>query len=48
MIRLENLTKIFYRDGQRNLVADRLAPLEEVHPAAGSSLRARHSSRDFR
>ncbi|MDF1602066.1 error-prone DNA polymerase [Nocardioides sp. YIM 152315] len=35
------------QDGVTNLVADRLAPLEEVHPSAGRALRARHRSRDF-
>lgn len=35
------------QDGVTNLVADRLAPLEEVHPSAGQALRARHRSRDF-
>ncbi|MDT0200919.1 error-prone DNA polymerase [Nocardioides sp. AE5] len=34
-------------EGVTNLVADRLAPLESVHPAAGQALRARHASRDF-
>ena len=35
------------QDGVTNLVADRLAPLEEVHPSAGRALRSRHRSRDF-
>ena len=35
------------QDGVTNLVADRLAPIEEVHPEAGRALRARHRSRDF-
>ena len=35
------------QDGVTNLVADRLAPLEAVHPEAGQALRARHRSRDF-
>ncbi|QWF20717.1 error-prone DNA polymerase [Nocardioides sp. LMS-CY] len=35
------------QDGVTNLVADRLAPLEELHPSAGRALRARHRSRDF-
>ena len=34
-------------DGVTNLVADRLAPIEEVYPAAGRALQARHKSRDF-
>src|SRR6478752_2356910 len=35
------------QDGVTNLVADRLAPIEEVHPSAGRALRSRHRSRDF-
>ncbi|MEX0428382.1 error-prone DNA polymerase [Nocardioides sp. DS6] len=35
-------------DGVTNLVADRLAPLAEVHPGAAAALLARHRSRDFR
>ncbi len=35
------------QDGVTNLIADRLAPIEEVHPEAGRALRARHRSRDF-
>ncbi|ABL81407.1 MULTISPECIES: error-prone DNA polymerase [unclassified Nocardioides] len=35
------------QDGVTNLVADRLAPIESVHPEAGQALRARHRSRDF-
>ena len=35
------------QDGVTNLLADRLAPIEEVHPEAGRALRARHRSRDF-
>jgi error-prone DNA polymerase len=35
------------QDGVTNLLADRLAPLEEVHPSAGRALRSRHRSRDF-
>ncbi|GAA4694357.1 error-prone DNA polymerase [Nocardioides conyzicola] len=35
------------QDGVTNLVADRLGPIEEVHPEAGAALRARHRSRDF-
>jgi error-prone DNA polymerase len=34
-------------DGVTNLVADRLSPIESVHPEAGQALRARHRSRDF-
>jgi error-prone DNA polymerase len=34
-------------DGVTNLVADRLAAIEDVHPEAGRALRARHRSRDF-
>ena len=35
------------QDGVTNLLADRLAPIDEVHPGAGRALRARHRSRDF-
>jgi error-prone DNA polymerase len=35
------------QDGVTNLVADRLAPVEDVYPQAGQALRARHRSRDF-
>jgi error-prone DNA polymerase len=35
------------QDGVTNLLADRLAPIDEVHPEAGRALRARHRSRDF-
>lgn len=35
------------QDGVTNLVADRLAPIEDVYPEAGQALRARHRSRDF-
>jgi error-prone DNA polymerase len=35
------------QDGVTNLLADRLAPLEDVHPSAGRALRSRHRSRDF-
>jgi error-prone DNA polymerase len=35
------------QDGVTNLVADRLAPIEAVHPEAGRALRSRHRSRDF-
>ncbi|GAA4752142.1 error-prone DNA polymerase [Nocardioides endophyticus] len=35
------------QDGVTNLLADRLAPIEDVHPEAGRALRARHRSRDF-
>ncbi len=34
-------------DGVTNLLADRLAPIEEIYPEAGRALRARHQSRDF-
>ena len=34
-------------DGVTNLLADRLAPIEDVYPEAGRALRARHRSRDF-
>ncbi|MFI5627179.1 error-prone DNA polymerase [Nocardioides sp. NPDC051685] len=34
-------------DGVTNLVADRLAPLEEIHPEAAKAIAARHRSRDF-
>ncbi|MGL4745681.1 MAG: error-prone DNA polymerase [Dermatophilaceae bacterium] len=34
-------------DGATNLVADRIAHLDGVHPDAGPALRARHRSRDF-
>ena len=34
-------------DGVTNLLADRLAPIEEVYPQAGQALQARHRSRDF-
>ncbi|WP_127480612.1 error-prone DNA polymerase [Nocardioides pantholopis] len=34
-------------DGVTNLVADRIGPIEELHPEAGRALRARHRSRDF-
>ncbi|MGY0386565.1 error-prone DNA polymerase [Nocardioides sp. WG-D5] len=35
-------------DGVTNLVADRLAPLEEIHPEAAKAIASRHRSRDFR
>jgi error-prone DNA polymerase len=35
------------KDGVTNLVADRIAPIEELYPEAGQALRARHRSRDF-
>ncbi|SDS30539.1 error-prone DNA polymerase [Jiangella sp. DSM 45060] len=35
------------KDGVINLVADRLASLEELHPEAARALHARHRSRDF-
>jgi error-prone DNA polymerase len=35
------------QDGVTNLVADRLAAIEDVHPEAGQALQARHRSRDF-
>ncbi len=35
-------------DGVTNLVADRLAPLEELHPEAAKAIASRHRSRDFR
>ncbi|GGU38405.1 error-prone DNA polymerase [Nocardioides albus] len=35
-------------DGVTNLVADRLAPLEEIHPEAARAIASRHRSRDFR
>ncbi|MEI7058921.1 error-prone DNA polymerase [Nocardioides sp. CCNWLW239] len=35
-------------DGVTNLVADRLAPLEEIHPEAARAIQSRHRSRDFR
>jgi error-prone DNA polymerase len=35
-------------DGVTNLVADRLAHLDELHPGAGQALQSRHRSRDFR
>ncbi|GGR54841.1 error-prone DNA polymerase [Nocardioides luteus] len=35
-------------DGVTNLVADRLAPLEEIHPEAARATSSRHRSRDFR
>lgn len=35
------------QDGVTNLVADRLSPIEDLHPEAGRALRARHRSRDF-
>jgi len=34
-------------DGATNLVADRLSPLAEHHPAAAQALQERHRSRDF-
>ncbi len=34
-------------DGVTNLLADRLAPIEDVYPQAGQALQARHRSRDF-
>ncbi|MFE3999407.1 error-prone DNA polymerase [Nocardioides sp. YIM B13467] len=34
-------------DGVTNLVADRLAPLEEIHPEAAKAIASRHRSRDF-
>ncbi len=34
-------------EGATNLVADRIAPIDELHPEAGRALRARHRSRDF-
>ncbi|MFD4326907.1 error-prone DNA polymerase [Nocardioides sp. NPDC058538] len=34
-------------DGVTNLVADRLAPLEELHPEAAKAIASRHRSRDF-
>ena len=34
-------------DGVTNLVADRLAPLDEIHPGAAAALQVRHRSRDF-
>jgi error-prone DNA polymerase len=34
-------------DGVTNLVADRLAPLEEIHPEAARAIASRHRSRDF-
>ncbi|MDQ4053558.1 MAG: error-prone DNA polymerase [Actinomycetota bacterium] len=35
------------QDGVTNLVADRIAPIEDLYPEAGRALRARHRSRDF-
>lgn len=34
-------------DRVTNLLADRLRPLEDLHPDAGRALRERHLSRDF-
>ncbi|MGL5823651.1 MAG: error-prone DNA polymerase [Nocardioides sp.] len=39
--------KLERNDGVVNLIADKLAPLEEVYPAAARALRTRHRSRDF-
>jgi error-prone DNA polymerase len=36
-----------HQDGVTNLLADRLAPLDEIHPQAAQALHARHRSRDF-
>ena len=35
------------QDGATNLVADKLAPISEVHPDAAVIFRVRHPSRDF-
>jgi len=36
------------QDGATNLIADKLARLEEVYPATARAMKARHQSRDFR
>ncbi|TQL67718.1 DnaE-like error-prone DNA polymerase [Nocardioides albertanoniae] len=35
-------------DNVTNLLADRLAPLDEIHPEAAKAIASRHRSRDFR